>query len=154
MPAFTVWWVGNSTDAPWKVYLAAGGAIALGVLTGNPAYIGVDLLLAVAGLYVGLKTQSTRKAKRHAAREQVGYLLSIEDTLNGAVTLIERKQVALSLMTKDFFSDAERQAVQSEISWLQQCQAMDEARELRKEKLALLKAKALAENAKGLDASQ
>jgi hypothetical protein len=65
IPAGIVAWVGIHTTSRAALWGAAIAAGLFGIVTGNPIYIGVDLLGVAIGLYIGHIEQTRLKRSRH-----------------------------------------------------------------------------------------
>lgn len=63
VPGALVAWVGMSTTSAMALWGAALVAAAVGVLTGNPIYMGLDILCVGIGLYIGSVEQKRVRAK-------------------------------------------------------------------------------------------
>lgn len=63
IPAACVAWVGYNSTSLAALWGAAIVAVLLGIVTGNPVFVGLDLVAVAFGFYIGNIEQSKKRAK-------------------------------------------------------------------------------------------
>lgn len=71
VPAGVVAWVGCNKTSRALLYTTFALAVLLGVVTGNPAFMGADIVFALIGLYIGYieQTRLIKRRKQEAAQQ-------------------------------------------------------------------------------------